>query len=615
MSGKRPDKKNRGSDSPKRGERVVFLLIASVGVPTLAVAAWAWTLQLNPHLAENALSAWVRVGINSLKVLSLSDFPKDGDVRPDVAQLLSYAYMGGAIFLLFVGNGILFLALADRSTEFLLARWKKHDVVIGSGPAAKEYPQYNQRKSIHVAEGLKTRGGRSASLARGENLERQLRRAGAARAHQIVVDEGADADTWETAQDIARLLPTVSVAAYIADAWTQERLTRSAPDVQLRTFSYASGVARHVMLAHPPYMLARRYKADAQHILVIGFGSVGQSLVREFLATSVSTNPEPMKATVIDKGDMAGLEAEFSRRMPALKDYADIACLHGDLKTPSKELEQILASRHAQSPICAIYIAVDVRSQPLGFAFLVRDYAYALGIWAPIFVCAQHGAGLPNVTQGVGNVGTPSPDQEQARQNNPPADQPRLANRSLTAFGSWTNALDGAGLFEEPAPDEMARCVHEDYLENLPPGEARVEWKDLPDDFRMANRRTISHIRAKLEAAGYDLDKWLEQGPIDKPASHSLPCAPEFANHLSDEQKEMLARLEHNRWLIDRALTGWKYGDRDNDAHTHPQMLPWEHQQLKEGSRQYCRNSIRLALNLVSGRSPRTRGSLRRLKD
>jgi len=74
--------------------------------------------------------------------------------------------------------------------------------------------------------------------------------------------------------------------------------------------SYANGVARQLMLAHPPYLLAaRRYKAPAQHILIFGFGAVGQALAKEFLITSVSNNPRPMMITAIDphRGPKGGI--------------------------------------------------------------------------------------------------------------------------------------------------------------------------------------------------------------------------------------------------------------------------------------------------------------------
>jgi phospho-N-acetylmuramoyl-pentapeptide-transferase len=47
------------------------------------------------------------------------------------------------------------------------------------------------------------------------------------------------------------------------------------------------------MLAHPPYLLARRYKAPAQHILIFGFGAVGW--VDDWRKV-VDKNPEGMRS-------------------------------------------------------------------------------------------------------------------------------------------------------------------------------------------------------------------------------------------------------------------------------------------------------------------------------
>lgn len=231
------------------------------------------------------------------------------------------------------------MALGSKFVEFQLRMRSGHNVVIGSGPAAKAFGALSERKCTHLAAGFTTRGGSSARLDRVGDLDLQLRRAGASRAHQIIVDDGDDATTWATATQVATALKNISVDAYIADSWTEERLIRSSREAKLRTFSYASGGRRQVMLAHPPYLLARHYEAAAQHILVIGFGMVGQSLVREFLATSVSVNPERMMVTIIDKDAIEPIAGEFLSRMPGLKgcDDIDMVFLCGGLRNPQQD--------------------------------------------------------------------------------------------------------------------------------------------------------------------------------------------------------------------------------------------------------------------------------------
>jgi hypothetical protein len=55
---------------------------------------------------------------------------------------------------------------------------------------------------------------------------------------------------------------------------------------------------------------------------------------------------------------------------------------------------------------------------------------------------------------------------------------------------------------------------------------------------------------------------------------------------------EMLAQLEHRRWMAEKQLAGYVYGEeRDEDLMTHPDLVPWE--MLSEPVREKDRDAIR----------------------
>ena len=305
--------------------------------------------------------------------------------------------------------------------------------------------------------------GRAATLPRAGTLKRQLSRAAAGRANRIIVDEGDDAVTWETSQGAASLYPNVDVVAHIRDPWIHEKLTRASPAARLSTFSYASGVARQVMLAHPPFLLARRYRAPAQHILIFGFGAVGQALAREFLVTSLSVNPQPMMITAVDPA-IADRKAEFLGRLPGLGQDVALNFIPGDLRLHTGQTIEQLRAALSASAVCAIFVAIDNGSLPLSFGLDMRDQVRELGITAPIFICAQHGAGLSQVRQGSGFTGDGDDPDVAARAT----DAGVLCDLCLVSFGAWVDALDGSGLFE-PRLDGHAKIFHETYLLRNPP--------------------------------------------------------------------------------------------------------------------------------------------------
>jgi hypothetical protein len=633
MTDARPHRHRNRDRPPGLGAFAVTILVVLVAVAALALAAWAWFIELGPGQDGQTFELWLRIALRSGRVLAFSEFPAPGDVKPGAYTILILAHVLGALAYILLASRIALFALGDWLTQIGLANRRGHDLVIGEGDAAFEYARWFPGRSIHIAPGLTTRGGSHASLERLGDISRELLRGGARSARHIVVDEGEDADTWQVAQEIAGQCPQATVTAYISDAWTEERLTRSATHRGLRTFSYASGSARQVMLAHPPYILARKILGQAgrqdmagsqvaQHILVIGFGSVGQSLVREFLATSVTLHPEKMMVTIIDPR-IDAIAPEFSGRMPALSEYADLCFLKGDLAILSEPFRTELEARLKEAPLCAIYIAIDVRKQPLGFAYLVRDRAIEFGLRAPIFICAEHGAGLPAIDQGAGLLPEVAPEKMTIEEEKQRARSPKLYARSLASFGSWAQAFDGAGLRESPRPDTLARRFHRHYLDLNkkidPERPSHRTWEYLPDNLRISNRRSMYHIRAKLDAAGVlDLDTWLD-GQHDRKKGEPRACfvlpliTQKQMPPMPDEMVETLAQLEHRRWRIDRALTGWRYGFTlngdgtrvaDNEKRLHPDMTDWGN--LGDQSKTYNRESIRELFKLVSDGSLRS---------
>src|SRR5262249_39805042 len=61
---------------------------------------------------------------------------------------------------------------------------------------------------------------------------------------------------------------------------------------------------------------------------------------------------------------------------------------------------------------------------------------------------------------------------------------------------------------------------------------------------------------------------------------------------LTDEEVEMLAKVEHRRWMNERIAKGWRhYPLRDNIRKLHPDLVDWK--RLSEGSREKDRSAVR----------------------
>lgn len=582
----------------------VTALAILFGIVALALAGWGWTIELpaRPNPPAETHMLWVDVVVRAVKVLLLSDIYYEDLSAANARLPLEWARAFGVASSLLFGVRLLLYAIGSH----IHALWFRatsggHDVIVGDGPAAVEYAGdhgrlFAKRRAIHLAAERAPTTRRLATFARGGSLENQLRASAAFRAKRIVVDEGDDADTWQTAQAIARKCGKTEILAHISDPWMRDRLSREVPTAKLTPFSYAAGAARQAMLAHPPYLIAGKLGAPAQHILIVGFGQVGQSVAREFIVTCVSPQLSRMMVTVVDP-QATRIETDFRSRHPDLctpKDGSppasdanvDFGFFEGDFRLQDDKLFDFIRKRSQASEVCAVYIAIDLERRPLGLALALRAMATQEKLFrAPIFVCAQHGAGLPAIRQGAGYVAgdITKPDELIAREREAAQDG-RLFNLSVVSFGSWPDAFDGAGLIERDH-DGQAQRFHKEYSRlaadvareknpQLPPPEI-TKWAALSDQLRISNRRVAAHIRAKAHAAGFDLHGWLDQQRGGW-QTHDLPPAAD--GFKLDDRDFMLrmAKLEHQRWMLDRYLDGWKLGPRDDYARMRPDLIPFE---------------------------------------
>lgn len=154
-------------------------------------------------------------------------------------------------------------------------------------------------------------------------------------------------------------------------------------------------------------------------------------------------------------------------------------------------------------------------------------------------------------------------------------------------------------------PDLLARRLHEAYekqrLAAAESGTSARAWAGLPQTMKEANRRAVRHAYVKL----VDLDlQWRGMGRADLPsiaesvadALCAVPAnidSPAILDGRIDAPPShrlmaKLAETEHHRWLLDRAMDGWRLaqdGIRDNTARLHPNMVPFR--RLDPGDQHY----------------------------
>jgi hypothetical protein len=133
------------------------------------------------------------------------------------------------------------------------------------------------------------------------------------------------------------------------------------------------------------------------------------------------------------------------------------------------------------------------------------------------------------------------------------------------------------------AREDLARAIHEKYLKDQeskkPASDPSMQpWDKLSENLRESNRRQADHIPEKLRRVGCGF----------APVTDKEPAIFEF----TPAEIETMAELEHERWVSERLLDGWMYGEkRDVENKISPYLVPWNDlaDDVKEWDRQTMR--------------------------
>lgn len=130
------------------------------------------------------------------------------------------------------------------------------------------------------------------------------------------------------------------------------------------------------------------------------------------------------------------------------------------------------------------------------------------------------------------------------------------------------------GYINVQVAERLAHAIHDTYgavHENgmqaavargqVPGGAASLgPWDELPEEFKESNRAQAREIGERLAAIGCIMV------PTFDPTL-------DFA--LDDDEVQLLARLEHERWMDERTAQGFEFGPVRGER-TRPDLVPWE---------------------------------------
>jgi hypothetical protein len=373
------------------------------------------------------------------------------------------------------------------------------------------------------------------------------------RAQRCAIAYTDDARTLAVARDIRAGGNTPALILNLQDPWLMARIEEAHAWLDVRIGSVPRAAARSLHSRHPPFLLAHKYQHDRLHALIIGFGSFGEAILIDLLMTARTRQLGRPRITIVDP-HTAGIEADLALRYPELDQCADVVFIaaalagenpagaHGHLDA------RTFAAINSEAPITLSYVCTGGDSSALRVGFALQTLLRDAHVEGPMFLRLRSRGALAQ----------------------PPAGISGLAERQLVPFGPIDDLLEAMGFLDDEV-DALAKAFHV-ANQALATSESRssLPWEQLDESYREANRRLVAHIPAKLASAGFDVDAWL--------GSTSDTRLPSIAGFASDpQQRAALAALEHDRWMTERRLSGWRYApDRDNTRRHHPHLVPFD---------------------------------------
>jgi Trk K+ transport system NAD-binding subunit len=379
--------------------------------------------------------------------------------------------------------------------------------------------------------------------------------AGLSGARIVVVCAGEDADNVDIALRIkgavdgetsSRDKPLL-VLVELRDEWLFGRLidhdqqALGSAACEIRLFNTYQNTARLLLQTIPP---PRATAAAIGAFIIVGFGSMGREVARQILAAAVMPLGQTARMLIVDRKAEA-MEKQFLAGVAPIAGYATVKFVAADLDDDAAEnwevVEQILRE---ETPFAVAVCLPDDRAS-LHVAVTMRALLDRLGeTGVPIYM--RLGRHL-RLGQFAGTM-----------------EQRADAPDRLRPFGSMQEIL-AVDIVVGERLDALARAYHEHRRSKQPASRQREPswrpWHELAEQFKMSSRREADHMTIKLAQAGFTIAE------VASPKIYKFSAA----------ELQLLAKLEHRRWTIERLLQGWKYGEkRDNALRLNPFLVEWE---------------------------------------
>lgn len=330
--------------------------------------------------------------------------------------------------------------------------------------------------------------------------------------------------------------------------------------------------AGNAMLAHPEPFLNSKTEPSTVRLLVIGIGKMGESLIFQAVKNwRIRFGESGMKLpiTLIDR-NAEERKKLLLLRYPAIEKFCEFQANSLDLRSHEFNTGNFLKTDSNGGPFSHIFICMGDPSLGLAAGLTIHKKLLDWNLQKqdgkiPIVIRTNHESGLYRYIENLKKSGD--------------------VFSNLHAFHLIDENCN-VDLILNTTHETIARAIHSDYIKNerakgmTPENNPRMKtWEELPEEYKTSNRFQADFIIEKLRGISCTITRIIDW---DEPHFNISP-------HI-----EMLAEMEHLRWLNEKIASGWRYGTVRDDRwwhKRHPSLIAY--QDLSESEKEKDRNTVR----------------------
>lgn len=438
---------------------------------------------------------------------------------------------------------------------------RSRDVIIVEANAANPWLEYARNLGASIVIGDATKAG-------------SLTEAKAIHASEVFVVNGDDGINLEVTAEIGQLLSNVQrdeplqLYIHIVDVHLATTLRpystilHDSKNMEAHLFNVPRTAAAR-LVTNQLWPHAPKNDDEVAHYVILGFGAMAQTLAVQLAQLAHFPNRKRSRFTIADQNILASASSFLSRfcRFTSwsqdklgVSSFSSVADRWSSNNLPMPEMLRMPGEEAIQYACNAEFIDLPAGRSDEQFAIHLAQLFKDSNVKPVLFVCGQQDRenfeAAVQIKEQLANFG----------QHGIPIfvwlpRQPALAE-TLTRDGRFFpfGECKTAASYEEitsPMRERLGELIHVHYEQLAAARDSKhipESWSKSRDDFRESNRVASDHTIIKLASVNHRL----AAGVASRANTEKL-LLPDSADELK------LAEMEHNRWVAERLLAGWRY--------------------------------------------------------